>query len=72
VSAAPSLELRLRPAGSTAKTADLVVSTLAIYVLSLALPVMTLQVYDRVLPNVSTGTLPILAVGIGVVVVLEV
>jgi ATP-binding cassette, subfamily C, bacterial LapB len=72
VSAAPSLELRLRPAGSTAKTADLVVSTLAIYVLSLALPVMTLQVYDRVLPNVSTGTLPTLAVGVGIAVVLEV
>jgi ATP-binding cassette, subfamily C, bacterial LapB len=51
---------------------DLVVCTLAIYVLSLALPVMTLQVYDRVLPSTSTGTLPILAVGVSVAVGLEV
>jgi ATP-binding cassette, subfamily C, bacterial LapB len=72
VSEAPSLELRLRPAGSTAKTVDLVVSTLAIYVLSLALPVMTLQVYDRVLPNATTGTLPVLAAGVCVAIVLEV
>jgi ATP-binding cassette, subfamily C, bacterial LapB len=71
VTVPPSLTLRLRPAGSTAKTADLVVSTLAIYVLSLAVPVMSLQVYDRVLPNVSTGTLPILATGVGVAIVLE-
>jgi ABC-type bacteriocin/lantibiotic exporter with double-glycine peptidase domain len=33
---------------------------------------MTLQVYDRVLPSASTGTLPVLAAGVGIAVVLEV
>lgn len=58
--------------GSTATTVDLAVATLAIYVLSPALPIMTLQVYDRILPNTGTGTLSVLVVGVCVAVGLEV
>lgn len=47
------------------------ISTLAINVLSLALPVMTLQVYDRILPNPGTGTLPILIAGVCLAVFME-
>lgn len=39
---------------------NLVLSTIAINLLSLALPIMTLQVYDRILPNPESGTLPVL------------
>lgn len=34
--------------------------TIAINLLSLSLPIMTLQVYDRILPNPESGTLPVL------------
>lgn len=47
-------------------------STLAIYILSLALPIMTLQVYDRILPSEDTGTLMILLAGVLVALGLEV
>ena len=46
-------------------------TTLAIHLLSLALPIMTLQVYDRVLPNQTTQTLEILIVGVCVAIALE-
>ena len=39
------------------KKSELVTATLAINLLSLALPVMVLQVYDRILANRSDGTL---------------
>lgn len=61
----------LRPSGFSQNTYSLLVCTLAINVLSLALPVMTLQVYDRILPNPGTGTLPILVMGVCLAVVLE-
>lgn len=61
----------LSPEGYRIKTADLLLSTLAINILSLALPTMTLQVYDRILPNPGSGTLPVLIAGVCVAVVLE-
>lgn len=53
-------------------TVLLVVSTLAINILSLGLPVLTLQVYDRILPNPESGTLQILITGMCMVVALEI
>lgn len=52
--------------------ASILLSTLAISILSLALPVMTLQVYDRILPNPESGTLPVLIGGVCVAAVLEI
>lgn len=50
---------------------SLLLSTLAINILSLALPVMTLQIYDRVIPNLGSGTLLVLLTGVGIAIVLE-
>jgi ATP-binding cassette subfamily C protein LapB len=61
----------LMPKNYAIKPVSLLVSTLAISILSLALPVMTLQVYDRILPSQGSGTLPVLIVGVCVAVVLE-
>jgi ATP-binding cassette subfamily C protein LapB len=58
--------------GRGGRAADLIVATFAIYVLSLALPVMTAQIYDRVLPAESSGTLPILLIGVLVAIGLEI
>ena len=49
----------------------LIGSTLTIHALSLGVPVMTLQVYDRVLPNENVSTLMVLLLGVGVAIVLE-
>lgn len=61
----------LKPEGYRSATHSLLLGTLAISVLSLALPIMTLQVYDRILPNPGTGTLPVLITGVCVAIVLE-
>lgn len=61
----------LKPDGFKISLGALLLSTLAINILSLALPVMTLQVYDRILPNPGTGTLPVLITGVCLAVVLE-
>ncbi len=61
----------LKPQGFDTHLSSLLICTLAINILSLALPVMTLQVYDRILPNPGTGTLPILIGGVCLAVVLE-
>lgn len=50
---------------------QLATSTLAITVLSLALPIMTLQIYDRILPNPDGGTLPVLITGVCIAIILE-
>lgn len=42
----------------------LLLGTIALNLLSLALPIMTLQVYDRILPNPESGTLPLLLTGV--------
>jgi len=51
---------RLRPKGYHTEKGHLLCATIAINLLSLALPIMTLQVYDRILPNPESGTLPVL------------
>lgn len=61
----------LRPEGYKINLTDLLLSSLTINILSLALPTMTLQVYDRILPNPGSGTLPVLITGVCVAVVLE-
>lgn len=61
----------LNPEGLVTYHRYVIASTLIISVLSLALPIMTLQVYDRILPNQGSGTLPILVIGVCVAVILE-
>ena len=58
-------------AASRPELFPLIVSTLTLNVLSLALPVMTLQVYDRILPNPQSHTIWVLVSGVCVVLVLE-
>lgn len=50
---------------------ELFVATLVIGLLSLGLPLLTLQVYDRILPNAGSGTFPVLVIGLCVALVLE-
>ena len=50
---------------------DLEVSSLFLNILGLALPLSLLQVYDRIIPNSSSGTLALLVAGTGVAVILE-
>lgn len=50
---------------------EMAVTTLAINLLSLAVPIMTLQVYDRILVQQGVGTLTMLVIGVGAVVVIE-
>jgi ATP-binding cassette subfamily C protein LapB len=57
IAAARCLPAGLARHAQFAAHADLVLATLATNILSLALPIMTLQVYDRILPNPGTGTL---------------
>ncbi len=61
----------LQPDGFKQDTGSLLLSTFVINILSLALPVMTLQIYDRVLPNEGTWTLPVLIIGVCLAIVLE-
>lgn len=61
----------LIPRNYRIKPVSLLVCTLAIGILSLALPIMTLQVYDRILPAPGSGTLPVLIIGVCVAVGLE-
>ncbi|MDP2206499.1 MAG: ABC transporter transmembrane domain-containing protein [Alphaproteobacteria bacterium] len=53
-----------KPQGAAHETGYLLLGTTALNLLSLALPIMTLQVYDRILPNPESGTLPILLIGV--------
>jgi ATP-binding cassette subfamily C protein LapB len=50
---------------------ELIVSTLMINILALALPMLTLQVYDRIIPHPESGTLPVLIGGVCVAVCLD-
>ncbi|MCC6597995.1 MAG: ATP-binding cassette domain-containing protein [Alphaproteobacteria bacterium] len=61
----------MKPSGFKIDTGSLLLTTLAINILSLALPVTTLQVYDRILPAPGSGTLPVLISGVCLAVVLE-
>ncbi len=49
----------------------ILVSSLIINLLSLAMPIVILQVYDRVLPNKSVNTLILLIIGLGGVLVID-
>ncbi|WP_394201976.1 peptidase domain-containing ABC transporter [Marinagarivorans algicola] len=53
------------------KTNTLIIASLAIHLLSLSLPVTTLQVYDRILVSQNLGTLNALAIGVGIAILLE-
>ncbi len=61
----------LRPEGYLNNISSLLLSTFTINILSLALPIMTLQVYDRILPNQGTSTLSILIIGVCLAIFLE-
>jgi ATP-binding cassette subfamily C protein LapB len=61
----------LMPEGYGISAGGIILSSLAINILSLALPVMTLQIYDRILPNPGSGTLPVLIGGVCVAILLE-
>lgn len=72
MSIAASREARtLKPENFRLNNFHIVLSTVAVNLLSLALPVMTLQIYDRILPNPDSGTLPVLTLGVAVAIVLE-
>ncbi len=59
------------PQGFKISPVQLIVPTLFISFLSLALPLLTLQVYDRILPNPESGTLSVLIGGVCVALALE-
>lgn len=50
---------------------DLIVSAIATNILMLGMPVMTLQVYDRVISHKNNGTMMMLTIGVVVVVVID-
>ncbi len=50
---------------------DIIVASTALNLLALALPVMILQVYDRIIPNNATETLVLLILGVGAALLLE-
>ena len=50
---------------------DIIFASGALNVLALALPVMILQVYDRIIPNDATETLLLLIIGVGIAVIFE-
>ena len=50
---------------------ELFLISLVVHALALALPLALLQIYDRILPNQSTGTVAFLALGVGVAIALE-
>src|SRR5690606_3651343 len=62
----------LTPAGFRMSRIHLATSTIFLSFLSLSLPVLTLQVYDRILPNPHSGTLPVLIGGVCLAVMLEI
>ncbi len=51
---------------------DILVSSLFLNVLSLALPMVLLQVYDRIIPNVALQTLTLLIFGLIIVLIIDV
>lgn len=62
---------RTHAGGSPVSLTHLVAASIGINVLALALPVMTLQIYDRILPNEGSGTLPVLMVGVSIAIAIE-
>ena len=50
---------------------EIVGASSTLNLLSLALPIMLLQVYDRVIPNAAGHTLAVLIVALGIVLILD-
>lgn len=50
---------------------DMILSTVVLNLLSLAIPLLVLQLYDRIIPNQSYGTLTLLGIAVGIVLILE-
>lgn len=50
---------------------DLLAVSAVMHVLALALPLALLQIYDRILPSQSYGTVVVLVIGVGLAIVLE-
>ena len=50
---------------------DIILSTVVLNLLSLAIPILVLQLYDRIIPNQSYGTLSLLGIVVGIVLILE-
>ena len=50
---------------------SLLIATLFINILSLALPITLLQIYDRIIPNQATATLNLLIIGVTIALILE-
>lgn len=61
----------LKPKDFRQETANILLSSVAINLLSLALPIMTLQIYDRILPNPESGTLVMLMIGVSIAIMIE-
>lgn len=59
------------PAGAPALPATIYISSFFINLLGLALPMVILQVYDRILPNQATATLSLLIAGLVGVLILD-
>ena len=57
--------------GRSVNTITLIVAGIAANILSLALPIATLQIYDRVLPNQAENTMYVLLAGVALIIVLE-
>ncbi len=50
---------------------DILVASLCLNLLTLALPLVILQVYDKIIPNEATSTFALMVAGLGVVVLLD-
>lgn len=53
------------------KRPDVIISTICLNLFAVVLPILILQMYDRIIPNQAMGTLSIMAVGVGIAVLLE-
>ena len=59
------------PCKTRLRKSELVIATIAINLLSLALPIMVLQIYDRIMTNRSESTLSVLAIGVCLAILFE-
>lgn len=50
---------------------DMILSTIVLNLLALAIPIFVLQLYDRIIPNQSYGTLSLLGIAVCLVLILE-
>lgn len=63
---------KARPGFAPIMRPDILVASLFLNVLSLALPIVLLQVYDRIIPNVALQTLTLLIFGLIIVLIIDV